>query len=67
MSPQGPGTAGAHAHGGKAWRLEPNSVACYPSIIRQGILLSLVLTICLKELLSVCFQGEAISQTVLRA
>lgn len=63
MSPRCPGSGhtftGAQ-HGG--W-----SPTRYPPIIRQGILLSLVLPICLKELLSVCFQGEPISQAVLRA
>lgn len=67
MSPQCPGTAGARAHGGTARGLESNSVARYPPIIRQATLLSLVLPICLEELLSICFQGEAISLTVLRA
>lgn len=50
----GPGTAGAHARGGIT---EVEAQACHSLPIRQGILLSLVLPICLKELLSVCFQG----------
>lgn len=50
---------------GTAWRLEPDSVAHYPPINHQEILLSLLLPICLEELLSVCFQRELIS--VLRA
>lgn len=66
VSPQCPGlgTAEAHAHGGRAWRLERRTVPCYPLIIRQGVLLSLALPFCLKELISVCSQGESLSQTI---
>lgn len=64
MSPQCPGSR----HGSSTC-LQGHStkVGAQPPIIRQRILLSLVLHICLKELLSVCFQGDLASLTVLRA